>query len=178
MTALDWHHRVNEVGERGLAAERQASAQECAAVARDMGILRCISVAAQYELKPLARGRFGMLGQIDAVIEQACVVTLDPVREEIVAEIDLEFWPKGQIEQADEIEVEALEQDDPEPIESGLLAVGRVIYEMLASQADSYPRLPGEELERTEAGEPAGPDAVNPANPFAKLAALRDGEPE
>ena len=176
MTALEWRHRVAEIGERGLTVERHANDQECAAVAEDMGILGCTAIFAQYEIKPAANHRFQMQGKVRAEIEQACVVTLDPVREEIVAEIDLEFWPAAQLQHADEIDIDALEQDDPEPIESGSLPVGRVIYEILASQANPYPRQPGEELERTEAGDSGGPSEASPANPFAKLAALRDDE--
>lgn len=173
MAALEWKHLVSEVGERGLDIERQADAAERDAVARELGILACNKIEVRYRLTPRSKGRFYLRGRLDADIEQACVVSLEPVPEAIAADIDLEFWPVEQFEQAAEIEVDDVDHDDPEPIANGALEIGRVVYELLASQADPYPRLPGEELEQSESGQAGDPDEPDAGNPFAKLAALK-----
>ena len=101
---------------------------------------------------------------------QACIISLDPVAELVSEAIDLEFWPSEQIAPHDDGDQSVLDADDPEPIENGLLEVGRVVREIVSASLPPYPRSLGAEMEVTES--PADKDA--PENgPFAALAGLK-----
>lgn len=169
-TVLGWSHAVSEIGESGLEVQREATPAECAAITADLEIVATRALAARYRIKPLPEGRFRLTGKLVADVEQACVVTLDPVPEHIEEEIEVEFWPKAQIAPPEEGEHEALGPDEPEPIEANRLAVGRVLYEVLASALDPYPRASGALLEGEE-GKAAPRESK--ANPFAALANWR-----
>ena len=89
---------VAQIPETGLhreleadAAERQAMA-EVARLAR--GALRAVLASTS---TPKSGGRFHVDGQVRARIGQTCVVTLDPIENEIDEPIDLMFAPPEQI---------------------------------------------------------------------------------
>jgi uncharacterized metal-binding protein YceD (DUF177 family) len=111
-------------------------------------------------------------GRLSAEVEQACVVTLEPVVQRIEATLDLRILDEG-VEPADD------DPDSPDEIESqgGLVDLGEAVAEQLALALDPYPRAEGATLPVLDDGaEPAAEDA-RPArpNPFAGLAKLREG---
>ena len=61
-----------------------------------------------------------------------------------------------------------IDEPDVEPIVNGVVDLGRIVYEELASRLDPYPRLEGVSLDRTDAGAPVAAD-----HPFARLAGLK-----
>lgn len=171
MTAvLDWTHPVSEIGERGLDARRVATPAERSALAAALGIVACNHLAVTYRIEPRPQGAFMARGEIEAEVVQSCVVTLDPVAQRIQEPFQIEFRPKGAINTGTDGEQEALAPDDPEPIENNRLALGRVIYEIVASALDPYPRAADVVLEDSEGT--AGPKDSK-ANPFAALAAWK-----
>ena len=112
-------------------------------------------------------------------IVQACVLTLDPVNQEL----DDAFRVVFKKDLADERDPESGEAvlsahaDSPEPLSGNLLDVGEIVAEQLSLMADPYPRRPGAKLEdvlpRPRGGGRKGP-AEQRRHPFAGLAALRD----
>lgn len=166
-TVLDWTHTLSEIGEIGLDVRREASAVEIAAVTAELGIVACHSLVVTYRLEPLPQSRVRARGKIRADVEQSCVVTLDPVPQRIDEPFEIEFWPKGQIESPPPGEREALAPDEPEPIENHRIAIGRVVYEFLASALDPYPRANGAALDD---GELVAAPRDSKAHPFAALA--------
>ena len=84
---------------------------------------------------------------------------------------DVEFR-RGALPVADmEPDFDALGGDDPEPIEHGLIKVGRLLCEIVASAVDPFPRADDATLDQHEAGA-----AEAATHPFAALARLKGDE--
>jgi hypothetical protein len=126
---------------------------------------------ASLDVTPIPDGRVHVVGRVWARIGQTCVVTLDPVDNDIDEAIDLIFAPASQIrelaESVDDTEGEAEVPDPPEPIVDGAIDLGRLATDALFLGIDPYPRKPGAVFEP-----PAVP--VDPEDhPFAALKALK-----
>ena len=80
-----------------------------------------------------------------ARIGQTCVVTLEPIENEIDEAIDLVFAPPDQIPVLSDLVDDAADSDaeipdPPEPIENGVIDLGRVATDALYLAIDPYPR--------------------------------------
>ena len=181
--AIEWKHAAKSVPVEGIETHRVASPEQRRAVAEALGILGLDRLESRYRITHLPRGRFRLKGELRAHVVQACVVSLDPVAADLAEPFDLEFWPPEAVaakaakaQASDESgsgDLEALADDDPEPLTHNEIEAGRIIYETLATALDPYPRAPGAALDRLEAGA-AGPEAgPPPTHPFAALAKLK-----
>ena len=177
-SGLDWFERVAEVGD-GIERRREATATDCARLARDWGIPDCLSLSVDYSISPLRRGRFRMTGTAVARVVQTCVVALEPFEQMLEEPIEVEFWPPEQLEQnkpiGAEVDVEALTGEDPEPIENGRMHVGGVVYQLLTSGLDPFPRGPDAHLERRESDSSEPGERDNPFSVLEKLQQARGG---
>lgn len=169
---LEWDHAVHDIPERGCTGHRQASSAELARVSRALGLVSCSRLTADYTIKPALDGRYRLHGSYRAEVSQACVVTLDPVDSVIEDSFDVTFWPAEQMPAAGSGAITLDDEPDPEPIRSGLIAVGRVVFECLAAAIDPFPRARGAALEQ-HASAPPGADASKPEGPFAVLANIK-----
>lgn len=167
---------VAQIPEAGLHRDIQADQTVRAALA-DMGGLReVLSAQASFDIAPKSGGRFHVLGRVRARVGQTCVVTLDPIENDIDEPIDLIFAPPEQVPQmaalVDDAEGSDEETPDPpEPIENGVIDLGRLAADALYLAIDPYPRKAGAEFEPlVEAADPED-------HPFAALKALKV-EPE
>ena len=110
-------------------------------------------------------------GHVSATVGQTCVVTLEPIENEVDEEIDLQFAPTAAAAPADHggagVAIDA--RDGPEPLTGGVVDLGVLATEFLILGVDPYPRKPGAVLEVSSAGD----DSVKP---FAVLAALKKGQ--
>ena len=165
---LAWSQRVSAIPEGGLAETRAASAAERSTVAVALGIVACDELKADYVIRAIGAGRYRMKGTVAARFTQECVVTLAPVQQTVAETFDVEFWPS--LPDAGDAEVEVLSVPDIEPIEHGLIAVGRVIFEILAASLDPYPRSEGAPFEWE--GAPGASGAADPG-PFSALKRLK-----
>jgi len=170
MDLLNWSHHEATLEDRHAAFQHVATATECQAVAMSLGILSCHSIEATYQITPLSQGRYRVSGTYHGILDQACTVTLEPVRTELKDAFEIEFWPEIQLQDPVEVELDDPAWQDPEPIVAGRLEVGSLIYELMSCQLDPYPRKEGVCLEITEA--PAPSEAPG-STAFAKLAALK-----
>ena len=131
-----------------------------------------LSAQASFDVTPKSGGRFHVSGQVRARIGQTCVVTLDPMESDIDEAIDLIFAPPEQVPQmaalVDEAEHSDGETPDPpEPIENGIIDLGRLATDALYLAIDPYPRKPDAVFEPLV-------EAVDPEDhPFAALKALK-----
>lgn len=166
MVELDWTYGIGEIPESGLSAERHATPAARAAIAAVLDLVACDRLEASYEVKPLSQGRYLLQGTVVADIIQSCVVTLEPVESRLVEPFEVEFRPGAPSGVA---EFDALEVRDIEPLEGGVIPVGRIVYEHLASAIDPYPRKEGVVLEPLSSGS----DGDQDASPFAVLKQLR-----
>lgn len=170
MTALDrWHHKLHEIPRAGIARRREAGEDLREAVAADLGVVACEALAVDYRLSSSGRDRYELTGRVTARFERRCVVTLEPMFEDIDQPIDCAFVPPTNMPGPQPAEEEALAAEEVEPIENDRLDVGRIVYETLAASLDPYPRLPGASLEVIE-DDPAAEAAAN--HPFAALKQL------
>lgn len=170
---LGWDHAVEDIPANGLQVERAASADERDEIARSLDLLACTSLTARYMLLPRSAGHFRLTGTLAARIEQSCVVTLEPLSNDIAESFGVDFWPETQIPEPEGGVVDVHDEPDLEPIVMGRIKVGRVIFECLASGIDLFPRKPGVALDASEAS-PDSEGTGKPEGPFAALARMKN----
>jgi hypothetical protein len=141
------------------------------------GLREVLSAHASLDVTPERGGRVHVTGRVRARIGQTCVVTLDPIENEIDEPIDLIFAPPEQIPELSDLVDEAAESDGeipdpPEPIINGVIDLGRLATDALFLAVDPYPRRPDAVFEPLIV-------AADPMDhPFAALQALqRDAKP-
>jgi hypothetical protein len=169
---------VLQIPETGLHREIEADAAERSAMAEVAGLREIMSASASFDMTPKSGGRIHVTGHVIARIGQTCVVTLDPIENEINEAIDLMFAPLEQIRSLSALVDEAAQSEDeevpdpPEPIIDGVIDLGRLATDALFLAIDPYPRRPDATFDL-----PA--EIIDPADhPFAALKALQsDGKP-
>jgi len=165
--------RVDTIPEGGRDVQLHAGADIRAALARPARVQEVLRLDAGFHV--LRRGRDGVrvTGTVSARVRQACVITLEPVENDIAEAIDLVFAPQADAEHGvpaaliHEGSSEAGEA--PEPLVGGVIDLAAIAIEFFVLGVDPYPRKAGAVLDTT--GEP---DAAS-AHPFAALASLRRG---
>jgi hypothetical protein len=163
---------VAQIPDSGMHREFAASSNECQALA-DLGGLREVKSAnALLDLALMREGRVHVVGRVKARIGQTCVVTLEPIENDIDEAIDLIFAPPEQIPALAELVDDAAEgdaeiPDPPEPIVGGTIDLGRLATDALFLAVDPYPRKPDAVFDL-----PAIPDDPED-HPFAALKALK-----
>jgi uncharacterized metal-binding protein YceD (DUF177 family) len=165
---------VAQIPEAGMHREFDASSSQRAALA-DLGRLReVLSAHASLDLTPMREGRVHVTGRVKARIGQTCVVTLDPIENDIDEAIDLIFAPPEQIPALADLVDDAAESDaeipdPPEPIVDGIIDLGRLATDALFLGVDPYPRKPDAVFDL-----PVIPEDPED-HPFAALKALKPG---
>ena len=163
---------VAQIPETGLHRDIEADQAIRNAVADVGGLREVLSVQASFDVTPVRGGRFHVAGQVRARIGQTCVVTLEEIENDIDEPVDLIFAPSEQVPQmaalVDEAEASDEETPDPlEPIDNGMIDLGKVATDALYLAVDPYPRKPGARFEpMVEATDPED-------HPFAALRALK-----
>ncbi len=170
---------VDRMGPNGAALEIAASDSERAALAKRFGFLGLPAFSARVTVDRRPGGLVVVEGRLRGKIVQACILTLDPVTQDLDETFRIVF-KQGLAEEKDPESGEALvsaQADAPEPLPGNLLDVGEIVAEQLSLAADPYPRKHGVKLEdvlpkprkdgRHGRHEPR-------RHPFAGLAALRD----
>ena len=152
--------RTATVPAAGLALRLEANAQECAAIAARLGLLALHGFVAELRLKPETAGGIRVEGDFSADLEQACVVSLEPVSQRVAESIALRIIPEGQTPTEDPDAIDEVET------EHGLAELGEVLAQHLALALDPYPRLEGAEL-------PVHGAADDAAGAFGALARFR-----
>lgn len=138
----------------------EAGAEERAALARRFDLLNLHSLAADLHLTPGDEGAVQVKGELTAELEQACGITLVPIRQSVREPIAWRLLPEG-MEPSDG-------EDDPDDIETeqGVADLGEALAQQLSLALDPYPRAPGAAMP-----ENADNDAAH--SPFAKLLRLK-----
>jgi uncharacterized metal-binding protein YceD (DUF177 family) len=170
---------LDRMGTNGIALDIVASDGERLALAKRFGFLGLPAFSARVTVDRRIGGQIVVEGRLRGKIVQACVLTLDPVTQELDDAFRLVF-KKDLADERDPESGEAVlsaHVDSPEPLSGNLLDVGEIVAEQLSLMADPYPRRPGAKLEdvlpRPRGGARKGP-AEQRRHPFAELAALRD----
>ena len=163
---------VLQIPESGLHRELDADEAVRKAMAELAGVREVLSTHASFDVTPKSGGRFHVAGHVRARVGQTCVVTLDPIENDIDEPIDLMFAPPEQIPQLSDLVDDAAESgaetpDPPEPIEGGVIDLGRLATDALVLGIDPYPRRPDAVFDH----EVTPPDPED--HPFAALKALK-----
>lgn len=169
---LDWSRSTAEIGDKGLAETRAADAAERARVAEALDLLAVDRLEAAYSIRPRGKTGYLLKGTVSAEVTQACVVSLEPVPGTVEAKFSVLFKPEVEGRDSDLDFDPVAEEDEPEAIEHGRIAVGRIVYEHLAGAIDPYPRKPDAVFSYAD---PAAGDAGK-SSPFAALDKLRRKE--
>jgi hypothetical protein len=168
-----WHVpvAVEEVGDGGLHVDLVADADERAGVARLAGLRDLPRFVASFDVRRWGADGLHVTGTVSATVGQSCVVTLEPLVNEIEEAVDLLFEPPpapapgaeatGPRHQFGE---ESL--DDMEPLIGGRIDLGAIATEFLILGLDPYPRKPEAVFHPPQEVEPE-------EGPFAALADLR-----
>ena len=162
---------VAQIPDTGLHRDIEAGPAARQAMADVAGLREILSANASLDVTPKGGGRFHVAGNVRARVGQTCVVTLDPIENDIDEPIDLIFAPPEQIPELSDLVDDAAADDaetpDPlEPIVNGIIDLGRLATDALLLGIDPYPRKPDAVFEH----EVTAPDPED--HPFAALKAL------
>jgi hypothetical protein len=163
-----WHVpvTVEEVPETGQHFDLAADAHVRAAVAKVAGLRELPRLEANIDVTRRGSG-LHVVGSISATVGQNCVVTLEPLVNEVEETINLIFEPPQRLAAPDEVEGQqhGVKWDDPEPLVAGVVDLGALATEFLILGLDPYPRKPGAVFEPPQ-------DAKRDKGPFAALGRL------
>lgn len=141
-----------------------------AAVARVAGVRSLPRLQATFHVARHGSEGLRVDGEVSATVGQDCVVTLEPLENEVNEPVNLTFAPPGSplVAGDDARAVEVIDPDEPEPLIGDTIDLGVLVTEFLIVGIDPYPRKPGATFE---------PPAVesDASHPFAALAALKKG---
>jgi hypothetical protein len=138
-----------------------------AAVAKLAGLAALPRLVAAFDVTRRGDG-LRVVGSVSATVGQTCVVTLEPLENDVEEEVDLLFSPSSapEIIEEDGSEVEITDPDAPEPLIGGVIDLGAIATEFLILGLDPYPRKPGAVFEQPTSDDPS-------SHPFAALAELK-----
>jgi hypothetical protein len=168
--AQPWHVpvRLEDVPETGLHLDLVADEQVRARLAALTGVVDMPRLEAVLDVVRHGNG-LRVIGSVSATVGQICVVTLEPLQNEVNEPIDVIFAPPSAASPAAE-EEESGELDEPEALSDDSTAdLGALAAEFVMLGIDPYPR---------KAGAAFTPPAEQGAtlSPFAALARIRDAK--
>jgi uncharacterized metal-binding protein YceD (DUF177 family) len=131
---------VMKIPPSGQEVHVEATAEECAALARDFGLPGIQALSGDYHLQASAKG-IHVTGAVKASITQICVTTLEPFDSMIEEEVEVDFAePSGM---PAEPPTDIHEYEPPDEIVNGQIDLGALTAEFLVLGLDPYPRKPG-----------------------------------
>ena len=168
--AKRWHVpvRLEDVPETGLHLDLVADAEVRAGLAALAGVRDIPRLGAAIDLAHQGGG-LRATGRVFATIGQDCVVTLDPLENDLDEAIDVVFAPPAAADAAtqDDQDDDATGDEPPEALVDGTADLGPVLADVLVLGIDRYPRKPGAVF-----APPAEAGAGD--SPFAVLAKLKN----
>lgn len=159
---------VEEVAESGQHFDLIADAPVRAAVAKAMGLRDLPRFEASFDVTRRGSGGLQVIGLISATVGQNCVVTLEPLANEVEESIDLIFEPPEPVPKTaahPEGQRHSVDWNGPEPLIGGGVDLGALAIEFLILGLDPYPRKPGAVFETPQ-------DVNTDQGPFAALGRL------
>jgi uncharacterized metal-binding protein YceD (DUF177 family) len=145
----------------------EAGPDERVALASRFGLEALDSLHADVRLRRVRGGSaIRLSGTLEACVTQSCVVTLKPVRRQIVEPFDIHYATESATEEVG-FGADA-DIDWPEPLPAGPLDIGEAVAQQLSLALDPYPRADGAVVAEISVGTPERSE-----NPFARLAVLR-----
>ncbi|MCF8468668.1 MAG: DUF177 domain-containing protein [Sneathiella sp.] len=166
---------VERAGRDAIQFDVEATEEECRALAERLDILGVSDVRAVGSLaRQDASGQIALTAHLTANAVQACVVTLEPVPQEIDVEFTV-FYTFDKDDLADDEEVEKVigleDEDPPELIVNNRINLADMISEQIALALEPYPRSRNlSDDEQPEGVDTAADDKSHEVHrPFANL---------
>jgi hypothetical protein len=169
-----WHVPVlrDDIPETGRHFDLVADAGLRSAVAAVAGLRDLTRLQASFDVTRHGADGLHVAGSVSATVGQTCIVTLEPLANEIMETVNLTFLPQAAPEPAEDDEAKREPRDvkwnDPEPLIGGAIDLGGLATEFLILGLDPYPRKPDAVFESPN-DDPPDP------GPFAALAKLTKG---
>jgi hypothetical protein len=160
---LQWTILTGSIRREGAFAF-EANAVELDALKRFAEVDDLTSFSAHVKVLHLAGEKFRVTGTFAADLVQSSVVDLQAVPARIEESFSLEYWPSDLIAEAGE---PPFDEDPPEPLSDGRIAIGELLCELLLVSIDPYPRNESGSFQWTDAESGLYP------GPFASLARLK-----
>jgi uncharacterized metal-binding protein YceD (DUF177 family) len=166
---------LEDIGEAGQHFDLVADADVRVAVSQVAGLRALPRFEANFDVTKQGAEGLRVVGRVSATVGQNCVVTLEPMANDVEEEIDLLFTEQPTAKAGAE-DAEMSEQPiekvwtkdnwkEPEALVDGVVDLGALATEFLILGLDPYPRKPGAAFEATKEAKPA-------ESPFAVLAQL------
>ena len=159
-----------EIPEDGKRFDLVADEATRAEVAKIAGLRTLPRLHATFDLARQGADGLRVTGNVSATVSQNCVVTLDPLDNEVTEEVNLVFArPNAPLSGEEAIDqTDLIELDGPEPLTGDRIDLGALATEFLLLGIDPYPRKPDATFQAPEMEDEF-------AQPFAALAALKKG---
>ena len=152
--------------------EIAASDDERTALAARLGLPSLDKLAAQLSWRRQPGGIICLEGELEAVVTQSCVVTLEPVTAELKERFVRHFARRPPAAEG-EVVIDPEADDPPEPLGDGVVDLGEIVVEQLAIALDPYPRSAGAGLPDGLDGTATAPRPGEAEHPFRVLEGLR-----
>ena len=160
---------LDDVAEEGQRFDLAADADTRAGVARIAGLRDLPRLEAVFDVTRHGRRGPRVAGRVSATVGQSCVVTLEPLANEVNEDVDLVFLPAAAVTADDQAGTREPSLGEAEPLRGGSIDLGALATEFLILGLDPYPRKPGAIFQPPAEAEPD-------EGPFAALAALKKGQ--
>lgn len=159
-------------------------------LAKALDVASVVSVRASMTLHRTKKS-IRIRGEVRAVVDQNCIVTLEPVRQKFSEEIDRTYVAsRDEVEKVfkkmnsnREMMIDPDEIDPPEVVENGRIDLAAIALEHVILGIDLYPRAQGVEVEDTSSmvvvhTDESAEEEIVKESPFAALARLKEGRDE
>jgi hypothetical protein len=159
---------VDDIPEEGRHFALVPDPETRASIARVAGLRDLPHLEADFDLTRQGGNGLRVVGRVSATVGQTCVVSLEPLANNVEENVDLLFVPKSTVDstaaEAEKSDARAeAKWDEPEALVGGVVDLGVVATEFLVLGLDPYPRKPGAVFEPPQNLKPDG-------GPFAALA--------
>ena len=152
----------------------------CEAFAEACGVSAFERFDAFVKVQPFKKGGAKLSGTLSALVVQPCVVSMEPVEQQIEIAIERSFLPAPEIAKRNriiedgELILDPDQADEPDEIENGEIDTWQVLVEELCLEIDLYPRKENVEVDAefltAQEQETTGDEAVH--RPFSALNTL------
>jgi uncharacterized metal-binding protein YceD (DUF177 family) len=157
---------VDDIPETGLHIEAEAPAEVRAQLVKLANLRDLPHLSAFFDLRR-GGGVVHVTGQVKARVGQTCVVTLEPLENDLDEPISLLFAPPPDAAaRVDGADHKAGDKEPPEPLIEGKVDLGAIATEFFLLGIDPYPRKAGAEFAAVK-------NTDDGPRPFAALEALK-----
>ena len=158
----------------GVDFDLTLSERDLSEISAQLELLSLRKIKFSGSILPISKRDWELTGKLGATVEQACSLTLAPVRSRIDTPVVRNFR-KSPITLSHSGPEHEIPEDDSEEQLEDVIDLARVFCEALSLALPDYPRAEGAELKTAEFAPPGvTPLTDEAARPFSVLAGLKD----